>query len=146
MAAAQVPSDIVLTVAAIIAQVAKVCGLLLMDSSLVQPQFGVRAERSVAVVAGNPANPGMKRLVSFQAVPPSGAEVAVLATVRFHSLVADPHVLLHASWLLASEVAKLALQVGSALRILLVKVPMSLKSRRRHAPKRAERALELPWL
>lgn len=145
MAAAQVPSDIVLAVAAIIAQVAKVRGFLLVDSSLVQPQFRVRAKSPTASVAGDPSNPGMKGFVGFQAVPPGGAEVAVFAAVGFDSFVADPHMLLQASRLLAGEVAKLALQMCSVLRILLVKVSVSIESRRRYASKGAERTLELPW-
>lgn len=145
MAAAQVPSDIVLAVAAIIAQVAKVRGFLLVDSSLVQPQFRVRAKSPTASVAGDPSNPGMKGFVGFQAVPPGGAEVAVFAAVGFDSFVADPHMLLQASRLLAGEVAKLALQMRSVLRILLVKVSVSIESRRRYASKGAERTLELPW-
>lgn len=59
MAAAQVPGDIILTVATIIAQVAKMSGFLLVDSSLVEPQFRVGAKGSIAGTAGNPANPSM---------------------------------------------------------------------------------------
>lgn len=94
MAAAEVASDVVLTVAAIIAQVAEVRGFLLVDSAPMQAQFRVGAKSAIADVAGDAADPGVERFVSFQSVTASGAEVAVLAAVRFDALVADAHVLL----------------------------------------------------
>lgn len=125
MTAAHVPRNVILTVAAIVAKFAKVRGRLLVNSPLMQPQLRIGAEGSAARTARDPTDSGMQRLVGFEAVTSGGAEVAIPAAVRLDPFVAHPHVLLHATRLFAGEVALLALQLDSALRVFLVQLSMS---------------------
>lgn len=125
VAAEGMATDIIQAVTTVIAELAEVRGLPVMDTLPVQPELGCGAKRLVAKVAGVPTQSRVQGLVGLQAVPTCGAECTEPAAVRPGSLVLQGHVLSHAAGLFAAEGAGLALQPGlsalsGSLRLFLL--------------------------
>jgi len=122
VAAVDVAGDVVLQVAAVVAERAEVGGRLLVHPQAVDAQLGVGAEGLAADAAGDAPHAGVQGLVGFQAVAPRGAELAVAALVRLHPLVLDADVLPQAAGLLADELALAALQLRPLAVVLAVQL------------------------
>lgn len=118
MAATDMASDVVLDIATVVAERAEVGGLLLVDTQMVNAQFGIGAKRLATSGTGNAAHTGVQGLVCIQAVTPGGAEITVRALVRLHAFVLDADVLAEAAHLLAGEVALPAGQLRPRFEIL----------------------------
>lgn len=111
VAAVDMAGDVILQVAAVVAERAEVSGCLLVHPQAVDAQLGVGAEGLAADAAGNAPHAGVQGLVGLQAVASRGAELAVAAFVWLHPLVLDADVLPQAPGLLAGELALAALQL-----------------------------------
>lgn len=118
MAATDMARDVILDIATVVAERAEVGGLLLVDTQVVNAQFGIGAKRLATSGTGNAAHPGVQGLVGIQAVTPGGAEIAVRALVRLHAFVLDADVLAEAAHLLAGEVTLPAGQLRPRFEIL----------------------------
>lgn len=103
MAAKGVAGHIIGTVATVVTQLAKVGGLLLMDTLSVKPHLRVGAKGLVTLVTRDTAYTCVEGLMGIKAIAASGPKVTVVAYMGFQTFMFEGHVLAQATFLLTGE-------------------------------------------
>lgn len=112
VAALGMPTEVVLAVTTVVAELAEVRGFPVVHALPMQPQLGRGTEGLAAEVAGMAAQSSVQGLMGIKAVAARGAECAEAAAVWPGSLVFQGNMLGHAALLFAGEGAGLALKMG----------------------------------